>query len=135
MRSTKAIIMAVLAVAAISVGTVSSTLAAARHDKTDALVIKITKSDGTVWGKVTVDYKSGGKEKMLGACSKASCELHPPHMVKLTLKESPTHPMTWPFHAWKLTNGGMKATPEMGKTLKFEIENGMATAKAIYVAK
>ena len=134
-RSMKAVLMAGIAVPVLSLGSLATVNAAAHHTSMDSLVIKITKSSGILWGHVSVDYLKNGKTEMLPTCKAAKCTLHPPHMVKLTLRETPTHPTTWPFHAWKLTNGHMKATTSMGKTLKFEIDNGMATVWAKYILK
>jgi len=135
MRQIEAILLAMLAVSAVTLGTVSTSQAAQRHSMMDSLVVKITKSSGIVWGKVTVDYTMGGKTSMLGSCKVAKCTFHPAHMAKLHLHESPTHPATWPFHSWKLANGHMAASTSMGKTLNFEIENGMATVWANYIFK
>jgi len=101
----------------------------------DSLVVKVTSTNGTVWGKVVVDYKSGGKVKMLATCSKSKCTFHPPHMVKLILKETPKNNSTWPFKHWKLANGHMKSATSMGSTLKFTISKGMATVWAVYTLK
>ena len=132
MRHMKIRILTVLAVPVLAFALSGPAFASVRPAKTDSLVVKITTTSGTTWGKVSIDYTQNGKMKMLGACKVASCTFHPPHMVKLALTESPTHKSTWPFHSWKLVNGGMKAKTSMGSKLKFEIENGMATVTAKY---
>lgn len=132
MLSFKRLSISLLAVSCLVFAGFGTSFAATTHTAKDTLTVKITKASGTVWGKVTVDYKSGGKWKMLGSCKKAKCKMHPPAMVKLQLKEKPVDSTTWPFKDWKVKNGG-KTTTKMGKKLKFEIKGSKATVKAIYV--
>jgi len=104
-----------------------------RHAAMDTLVVKITTTSGTTWGKVTVHWDVGTAMHSK-KCATAKCTFHTPAMVKLTINETANSPATWPFQEWKVTNGG-KTKSVLKHKDTFEIMGGMATAQANYILK
>src|SRR5437868_579163 len=75
----------------------------------DTITVKITKSNGTTWGKVFPEWKnSNGKLVMGNVCKSASCTYTIPHMTRITLTQSPTHKTTWPFKHWTVTGSSAR---------------------------
>jgi hypothetical protein len=98
----------------------------------DHIVVNITTTNGTTWGKVTADWMAHGKMMMGKVCRKAKCTYAVPHMTRVTLKETPTSPSTWPFKHWVVT--GAAGGSMMTKKSKITIEamGHKATAKAVF---
>lgn len=132
MQHVKRSLAALVLLSGLGVSAVSPALAARPHASMDSLVVKITHTGSTVWGKVTLSYDVGTK-MFTKRCTTSKCSWKVPAMTHLTLIEKPTNAATWPFEKWTANNGGKMST-KMGKTLKLTID-GMATVKAVYVLK
>ncbi|HZT95342.1 MAG TPA: hypothetical protein VFB34_00760 [Chloroflexota bacterium] len=126
-------VLVLLAVSLFSFGTVGTSLAASHMAKPDKLVVKITTTSGTTWGRVSVDWKAAGKTFMY-TCRKKKCVYHPAHMVKLHLSEVASSPSTWPFAGWSIDNSGHMSTKKKHK-FSFEIMKSKAVIGANYVLK
>jgi len=95
------------------------------------LKLAITTTSGTVWGKVKVSYKAGGKT-VKHTCSTASCSYAVAKGTKVSLHQTPTDSSTWPFSQWKITAGG-KSTSSSKPALKVTV-SGTMKVTAVYVA-
>jgi hypothetical protein len=135
MRKFRNAALALLAVGVVSLGIAGTSFAAPTHAGMDKLTVKISTSNGTVWGKVNVDYKANGMMHMAGVCNQASCSYMVPHMVKLHLTEIPKDKAMWPFGHWSVMGAAGNKPMRMGSKLVFEIMGHHATVKAVYHIK
>lgn len=102
----------------------------------DHIVVKITTSNGTTFGKVTPDWMSNGKMVMGKVCAKARCTYSIPHMTRITLTEKPTHRKNWRFRHWVLRGSSEGHMMMMTRRkITFEAMGKKATAKAVYAFK
>ncbi|HEV3312392.1 MAG TPA: hypothetical protein VG815_17920 [Chloroflexota bacterium] len=135
MNRIRLVAVSLFAVSVLLVAVAGTSYAAPRHFMgKDTLVVKITKTGSTVWGRVSGTYRAGGKTHMLGTCKTSKCTWHTPHMVAITLSEKAVNSSTWPFHGWSMDNGGKMST-KMKTKITIQISGGMATATANYVFK
>lgn len=95
-----------------------------RHDgaSTGTLTVNITRTGGTVWGRVKI--KPLGK-----TCNKTTCLFKKVKLgTKLTLTETPTNSASWPFSHWTVN----KRAAGTGTTLKVKMSKNL-TVGVVYV--
>jgi len=110
----------------------SPAVAAKPHTAMERLTVSITKTGSTVWGRVSVSYRSGGK-KITKTCSAASCSYSVAKGTKVTLKETPHNAKTWPFSKWTVSGAGKMSSMKAANTSV--TISGKATVTAVYVVK
>jgi hypothetical protein len=111
--------------------TVGPAAAAPSRVSMNHLTIAITTTGGTVWGKVTGTYTSNHK-MVHKTCAHQKCTFQIPHGVMVHLKQTPTHPTTWPFKDWLVKTS--KTATKMGAAVNVAIM-GSVTVTAVYVFK
>jgi predicted lipoprotein with Yx(FWY)xxD motif len=67
----------------------------------ERLVVRITATDGTVWGRVTARYSYAGRHTQL-SCAQATCSFLVPYGVTVHLRQTAIDAATWPFKQWQI---------------------------------
>lgn len=109
---------------------VPSILAAA---PTVRLVVHITSTAGTVWGKVMLHYYDHHK-RFNRVCTRRLCRLTVPRGVVVHLAQKPTNAASWPFQKWQIRVllKGMKPRAVMKRFAAFKMMRNTAVT-AVYV--
>lgn len=100
---------------------------------TERLVIRITTTGGTVWGKVMVHYYEHHK-RFNRVCDRQLCRLNVPRGVVVHLAQTPTNAASWPFQTWriKILRKGMKPRTVTKQFPAFKLTQN-AVVTAVYV--
>jgi predicted lipoprotein with Yx(FWY)xxD motif len=100
----------------------------------ERLVIKITTTAGTVWGKVRVRYMYN-HTRVHHVCSQQKCTFHVPYGVIVHLSQTPTDASTWPFKKWQIKELGMSTKSKTVTTSTTSLKmDANYVVTAVYVA-
>jgi predicted lipoprotein with Yx(FWY)xxD motif len=98
---------------------------------TDKATVKVnvTTSEGTVWGRVTLSFRSHGR-KIKKVCVKSACTFHVPLGVSAKLQES-ARSATWPFSGWEIQSASGSTTSSKSKISLSVTQNYVVTAEYV----
>jgi hypothetical protein len=112
-------------------GAFASSPGAHTHASRDKLIVHITKSSGTVWGTVTISYKSAGKTTT-NTCVKATCRWSLAANKRVHLAEQPWASVQWPFKQWTIKIGSTTTT-KVAAELNVKLTASKVTVTAVYI--